>query len=516
MPSNLFDANFYRSANLDLRNYSDVDARSHFQNYGLDEGRSFSPFVDLSFYRASNPELGLSTNRQAFENLSNYGIAEGRKFSSIFDLNFYRQQNSDLSNYSNEQLFDHLRSNGVTEGRMVSSVFDVNYYLAVNPDVNQAVGGNKLAGLNHFEITGLGEGRRFSVAFDVNYYRNAYPDIANYSNKQLLEHLSNYGLYEGRTTADGFDVRYYLAQNPDLSQKNLSYKQAYEDFVSSGLDMGRNASGYIQSDFAGNSFESARQVSLNSQSVIIRDAVGDTDTSDIYKFDINPQKVNLSVKLKGLSANAEIELLDMQGNRLASSVYQGTTAEAIDYQNLGIGSYFVRVYQGNVAANTNYNLTLAVTSISDTAEKTVSPISTTADSEPTLTQTVIKLINYERIQAGLKPLSLNAKLNQSASSHSQDMAEKDYFNHTGSDDSRVSDRIYNAGYHYSLAGENIAAGQSSAEEVVQAWMNSPTHRANIMSADYQETGISYYYWGNDTGNVNYYHYWTMDFGTIYN
>jgi uncharacterized protein YkwD len=509
MSLNLFDANFYRSANSDLRNYSDVDARSHFQNYGLDEGRSFSPFVDLSFYRASNPELGLSTNRQAFEDLSNYGMVEGRKFSPIFDLNFYRTHNSDLSNYSNEQLFKHLQTNGVTEGRMVSSVFDVNYYLAVNPDVNQAVGGNKLAALNHFEITGLGEGRRFSAAFDVNYYRNASPDIAYYSNKQLLEHLRNYGLDEGRVTADGFDVRYYLAQNPDLSQKNLSYKQGYEDFVSSGLSLGRNASKYIQSDFAGNSFDSARQVSLNSQPVTIRDAVGDTDTSDIYKFDVSPQNVNLSVKLNGLSANAQIELWDRQGNRLASSINQGTSAEAIDYQNLAVGSYFVRIYQGNVAANTNYNLTLAVTSIS------VSPIATTVSSEPTFTQTVIELINHERTQAGLKPLSLNGKLNQSAYSHSQDMAEKDYFNHTGSDGSRVSDRIYNAGYHYSLAGENIAVGQSSAEEVVKAWMNSPTHRANMMSVDYREIGIGHYYLANDTGNVNYNHYWTMDFGTIY-
>ncbi|AFZ03544.1 CAP domain-containing protein [Calothrix sp. PCC 6303] len=515
MPLNLFDANFYRSANSDLRNYSDVDARRHFQDYGLDEGRSFSPFVDLGFYRASNPELGLSTNQQAFENLSNYDIAEGRKFSPIFDLSFYRQNNTDLSNYSNEQLFEHLRSNGVTEGRKVSSVFDVNYYLAVNPDVNQAVKGDKLAGLNHFMIIGLDEGRRFSVAFDVNYYRNASPDIAYYTNKQLLEHLSNYGLDEGRVTADGFDVRYYLAENSDLSQKNFSYKQGYEDFVSSGLDLGRNASEYIQSDFAGNSFDSARQISLNSQPVILRDAIGDTDTSDIYKFDVSPQNVNLSVKLNGLSADAQIDLWDMQGNQLASSINQGTSMEAIDYQNLAVGSYFVHIYQGNVGANTNYNLTLAVTSTSDTVPKTISPISTTSDFQPKFTQTVVELINYERIQAGLKPLSLNAKLNQSASTHSQDMAEKDYFNHTGSDGSRVSDRIYNAGYHYSLASENIAAGQYSPEEVVQAWMDSPTHRANIMSADYQEIGVGYYYLENDTGNVNYNHYWTTDFGTIF-
>jgi hypothetical protein len=320
---NLFDANFYRSANSDLRNYSDADARSHFQNYGLNEGRSFSPFVDLGFYRASNPELELSTNKQAFADLSNYGIAEGRKFSPIFDLKFYRQNNYDLSNYSNEQLFEHLRTNGVAEGRMVSQVFDVNYYLAVNPDVNQAVGGNKLAALEHFQTFGLNEGRRFSVAFDVNYYRNASPDISYYNNKQLLEHLITYGLDEGRVTADGFNSRYYLAENSDLNQRNLSYKQGYQDFVSSGLKIGRNASQYIQSDFAGNTLNYARQISLSSQAVTLRDAVGENDPSDIYKFNISSQNRNLSVKLNGLSGDAEIELLDIQGNRLTGSTNQG-------------------------------------------------------------------------------------------------------------------------------------------------------------------------------------------------
>jgi uncharacterized protein YkwD len=492
---NLFDANFYRSANSDLRNYSDADARSHFQNYGLNEGRLFSPFVDLGFYRASNPELGLSTNKQAFEDLSNYGVAEGRKFSPIFDLKFYRQHNSDLNSYSNEELFEHLRTNGVAEGRMISQVFDVNYYLAVNPDINQAVGGNKLAALEHFQTLGLNEGRKFSVAFDFNYYRNANLDISNYNNQQLLEHLVNYGLDEGRATAEGFNSRYYLAKNPDLK-------------------MGRNASEYIQSDSAANTLNSARQISLNSQSVTLRDAVGDNDPSDIYQFNISSQNRNLSVKLNGLSGNAEIELLDIQGNRLMDSTNQDISIEAIDYQNLEIGSYFIRVYQGNIAINTNYNLTMSVTSVADTSQNYVSPIPTTANFNPTFTQTLLELINYERRLLGVKPLRLNGILNQSAYNHSQDMAEKDYFSHRGSDGSRVGDRIYNAGYHYSSASENIAAGQFSPEEVVQDWMNSPKHRASMLSDNYREIGIGHYYLANDTGNINYNNYWTVNFGTI--
>jgi uncharacterized protein YkwD len=514
MSPNLLDANFYRSANSDLRNYSDADVQWHFQNYGLNEGRPFSPFVDLGFYRASNPELELSTNKQAFADLSNYGIAEGRKFSPIFDLKFYRQNNHDLSNYSNEELFEHLRTNGVAEGRMISQVFDVNYYLAVNPDVNQAVGGNKLAALEHFQTFGLNEGRRFSVAFDVNYYRNASPDIFYYNNKQLLEHLINYGLDEGRVTADGFNSRYYLAENSDLNQRNLSYKQGYQDFVSSGLKIGRNASQYIQSDFAGNTLNSARQISLNSQAVTLRDAVGNNDASDIYQFNISSQNRNLSVKLNGLSGDAEIELLDIQGNRLTGSMNQGISVEAIDYQNLEIGSYFIRVYQGNTSVNTNYNLTMAVTSAANTTQNPISPIPTIANFNPIFTQTVLELINYERRLVGVKPLRLNGILNQSAYNHSQDMAEKDYFSHIGSDGSRVSDRVYNAGYHYSSASENIAAGQFSPEEVVQAWMDSPKHRASMLSENYREIGIGYYYLANDIGKINYGHYWTVNFGTI--
>ena len=74
MSVNLFDANFYRAANSDLRGLNDTQALSHFQNYGLNEGRSFSPFVDLNFYRASNSDLASFNNRQAYDHLSNNGI----------------------------------------------------------------------------------------------------------------------------------------------------------------------------------------------------------------------------------------------------------------------------------------------------------------------------------------------------------------------------------------------------------------------------------------------------------
>jgi hypothetical protein len=126
---------------------------------------------------------------------------------------------------------------------------------------------------------------------------------------------------------------------------------------------------------------------------------------------------------------------------------------------------------------------------------------------------VLELTNIERAKAGLKPLKLNSQLLNAAQDHSKDMAQDDFFSHTGVDGSSVSDRVQDNGYQYSTVGENIAAGQRTAAEVVEGWMNSPGHRANILNANYTEIGIGYVYLENDTGSVNYNHYWTQVFGT---
>ena len=130
-----------------------------------------------------------------------------------------------------------------------------------------------------------------------------------------------------------------------------------------------------------------------------------------------------------------------------------------------------------------------------------------------LIERVLELTNAERTKAGLEPLKLNQQLADAADSHSDSMAEDDFFSHTGADGSNVGDRVQSNGYDYLALGENIAAGQQTAEEVVQGWMESPGHRANILNSDYTEIGIGYEYLENDTGTVNYNHYWTQVFGT---
>lgn len=127
-------------------------------------------------------------------------------------------------------------------------------------------------------------------------------------------------------------------------------------------------------------------------------------------------------------------------------------------------------------------------------------------------QEVLKLVNQERTQRGLKPLTLNAKLDQAADKHSKDMAEKDFFSHTGKNGSSIGDRASAAGYQWSRLGENIAAGQRTPESVVQGWMNSSGHRANILNPNYAHMGLGYKSLSPDTGNVNYGRYWTQMFG----
>ena len=133
--------------------------------------------------------------------------------------------------------------------------------------------------------------------------------------------------------------------------------------------------------------------------------------------------------------------------------------------------------------------------------------------EVNLITEVLRLTNSVRSQAGLNPLTLDLQLSLAAYHHSVDMAHHDYFGHTGSDGSASWNRIAATGYEYQTAAENIAAGYPSAALVVQAWMDSPSHRSNILNPSFDNVGIGYYKYANDTGTTNFYRYWTQDFAT---
>lgn len=111
---------------------------------------------------------------------------------------------------------------------------------------------------------------------------------------------------------------------------------------------------------------------------------------------------------------------------------------------------------------------------------------------------VVDLTNAERAKAGLKPLAMHTPLMGVARAKSEDMAKNNYFSHTSPTYGSPFDQIKSAGISYRSAGENIAQGQRTPQQVVQAWMDSPGHRENIMNASYTHIGVGFveggYYW----------------------
>jgi uncharacterized protein YkwD len=99
-------------------------------------------------------------------------------------------------------------------------------------------------------------------------------------------------------------------------------------------------------------------------------------------------------------------------------------------------------------------------------------------------------------------LRLEARLIRTAELHTTDMVKNSFFSHTGSDGSSVSQRVTRQGYEWRAVGENIAYGQRSVEQVVEAWMNSPSHCRAIMDSEFTELGAA---------RVE--NHWTLVFGT---
>lgn len=103
---------------------------------------------------------------------------------------------------------------------------------------------------------------------------------------------------------------------------------------------------------------------------------------------------------------------------------------------------------------------------------------------------VIELTNRARVSNGLEKLSENAKLSQAANAKARDMIKNDYFAHTSPSGRDPWYWMKKEGYAYKAAGENLAINFTSAKEEQSAWMDSKTHRANILNAQYQEIGVA--------------------------
>ncbi|MEV4561756.1 sigma-70 family RNA polymerase sigma factor [Kitasatospora sp. NPDC049285] len=130
----------------------------------------------------------------------------------------------------------------------------------------------------------------------------------------------------------------------------------------------------------------------------------------------------------------------------------------------------------------------------------------TASRTVDLAQQVLELVNTERAKNNCPPVKSNAQLATAAQKHSDDMAARSFFDHTNPDGAGPQQRIDAAGYRWSAWGENIARGQKDASSVMDSWMNSPGHRANILNCGYAELGVGIHLGAGGP-------WWTQDFGT---
>ncbi len=353
----LLDVDFYRAVNTDLRGLNNQQARDHLLNFGLNEGRVFSPTVDLDFYRRTNTDLasaGLNTRRQLFDHLSTFGVREGRQFSLTFNPAFYQNRNPDLRAAGvneNESLFNHYQNFGINEGRASGPGFDPNFYRGVNPDLLQA----------------------------------------GFNNRQLLEHFQFIGVNEGRTSSPNFNARFYLATNPDLQPVfGTNFRQAFEHYLLNGIREGRtSAPGTaplpplaplppapllpvvmpLPLTVPGNTPQTALNAGVLTATQIFNSEVSNVNSNGYYRFSL-AGPTNLNVVINGMTQDAKLELfLDSNNDgtvnateRVGLSQQPGTLQDSIT-GFFTAGNYFVNVSQGVPGAQTPYNLNLIATPV---------------------------------------------------------------------------------------------------------------------------------------------------------
>ena len=133
------------------------------------------------------------------------------------------------------------------------------------------------------------------------------------------------------------------------------------------------------------------------------------------------------------------------------------------------------------------------------------PSASSGSSYSSFQNQVLTLVNQQRAANGLKALSMDSALTKTATLKSQDMAKLGYFDHTSPTYGSPFDMMKQFGITYRAAGENIAMGQTSPQQVMQDWMNSPGHRANILNSSFTKLGVGIAQ--NSSGQ----YYWTQQF-----
>lgn len=196
------------------------------------------------------------------------------------------------------------------------------------------------------------------------------------------------------------------------------------------------------------------------------------------EFTWNERYQTVTIRANGknivLTIGAEIAVVDGEVSPLLKP------AMIIDGRTL-IPIRFVAEKLGYIVDWDNETRTVIISSDNDEAD----------DAPSGFAQRILELVNEERAKEGLGPLKLDEDLCAVAQLHCDDMVKRSFFDHINPDGKSPFDRMNDYGIRYMAAGENIACGQRSPEEVMNAWMNSPAHRANILSENYGKIGIGY-------------------------
>lgn len=229
-------------------------------------------------------------------------------------------------------------------------------------------------------------------------------------------------------------------------------------------------------------------------------------------LDIIPLRVarrsRVTLGLSELSAGATAQWLDGKGKAVGRSHVLSTPDSVVPKITFKPGTYYLKLSARSGVSS--YRLSLAIAPRPRSAQKSLRSFSDQVGDRFALK--VLTLTNDYRRSFGLAPLRLNPVLSAIAQSHSQDMASNDFFDHVDSNGSTVFDRFLQGGYAYRSGGENIAAGFSTPKSVVNAWIKSPGHRANLLAPFFQEMGVGFVHLPSDPGKIKLRYYWTQDFG----
>ncbi len=418
-----FDPLRYLASNLDVANAFGTDrnaAATHYILNGRREGRSTTSFDPL-LYAAGYSDLASAFGTDQTAATLHYlqsGRREGRT-ASAFNALAYIASNTDLIaafGTSIDAAAQHYLQYGRLENRPLAG-FDAVAYLTLNADVEAAFSGNATMAYQHYIQYGVSEnrptssqdfaGNSLAAARNIGTVDNATLDLTD-----VVGRSDGDDYYRFALSAAG-NIRLSLRNlnaNADLQllssagtvlQASTGANNANETINAFGLAAGTyyirvfsqdgSNTGYRlglvstlvaagSADTAGNTTAAARDLgALGSTAQDISEHVGTDDTNDYYRFTTSATS-NFRLTLSGLTADANVALLDANGNSFATSTYSGTTNEAIYYNGLAAGTYYVRVYPNSGSTDYTLNLAAPAAAAGASADRGGNSLATATDS----------------------------------------------------------------------------------------------------------------------------------------